>query len=87
MERINHTTQYYLAQEKAYEVLLKYSDGSLPIDPFKIIKQIPNIKLMTYTELATELQKKQPLLSIEEIIGSFESERGFLKKKKIKSIY
>lgn len=81
MYRSNSCTQYYFAQEIAYKVLLKYSDGILPIDPFRIVKKIKNIKLMTYTELATELQKKNPSLTIEEIINSFESERGFLKKK------
>lgn len=81
MERYNSSTQYHTAQQIAYEVLLKYSDGKLPIDPFSIIKKIKNIKLMTYTELATELHKKDPSLSIEEIKKTFESDRGFLKKK------
>ncbi|KYM50934.1 hypothetical protein A2U04_00915 [Fusobacterium necrophorum subsp. funduliforme] len=81
MERVNGDVQYYYAQEKAYEVLLKYGDGLLPIDPFRIAKKIKNIKLMTFTEFATELQKKQPGLSVEEIKYHFESERGFLKKK------
>lgn len=81
MERFDFSTKYHTAQELAYEVLLKYSDGKLPIDPFNIIKKIRNIKLMTYAELATELQKKDPSLSIEEIKKTFESDRGFLMKK------
>lgn len=81
MERTNSNIQFYRAQEKAYEVLVKYSDGTLPINPFDIVKKIKNIKLMTYTELAIELQKKYSSLSIKEIIDNFESERGFLKKK------
>lgn len=81
MNRINDNTQYYLAQEKAYEVLLKYTNGTLPICPFAIIKKIPNIKLVTYTDFARDLQKKYPKLTIEEIIDTFESKHGFLKKK------
>lgn len=81
MERRNSNIQYNYAQNKAYEVLLKYSDGNLPICPFKIIKKIKNIKLKTYTEFAKELQIDRPELSIEEIKCEFESERGFLKKK------
>ncbi len=81
MNRINGNTQYYYAQNKAYEVLLKYSDGMLPINPFQIIKQVKNIKLVTYTELAKELQLKNPELSLEEIKCQFESDKGFLKKK------
>ena len=38
MIRTNSHIQYNYAQKKAYEVLLKYSDGVLPIDPFRIIK-------------------------------------------------
>lgn len=81
MIRTNSHIQYNYAQKKAYEVLLKYSDGGLPIDPFRIIKKINNIELKTYTEFAKELQKKQPNMSIEEIKCQFESDRGFLKKK------
>lgn len=81
MIRTNSHIQYNYAQKKAYEVLLKYSDGILPIDPFKIVKKINNIELKTYTEFAKELQKKQPNMSIEEIKCQFESDRGFLKKK------
>ena len=50
MIRTNSHIQYNYAQKKAYEVLLKYSDGVLPIDPFKIVKKINNIELKTYTE-------------------------------------
>ncbi|PGH22542.1 hypothetical protein RN96_05300 [Fusobacterium polymorphum] len=81
MIRTNSYIQYNYAQKKAYEVLLKYSEGVLPIDPFKIIKKINNIELKTYTEFAKELQKKQPSMPIEEIKCQFESNRGFLKKK------
>lgn len=81
MIRTNSYIQYNFAQKKAYEVLLKYSEGILPIDPFRIIKKIKNIELKTYTEFAKELQKKQPSISIEEIKCQFESDRGFLKKK------
>ena len=81
MIRRNSRIQYNYAQKKAYEVLLKYSDGILPIDPFKIVKKIKNIELKTYTEFAKELQKKQPNISIEEIKSQFESDKGFLKKK------
>lgn len=81
MIRTNSHIQYNYAQKKAYEVLLKYSDGVLPVDPFRIIKKINNIELKTYTEFAKELQKKHPSMSIEEIRCQFESDRGFLKKK------
>lgn len=76
-----NSPRFYMAQEEAYKVLLKYSDGKLPIDPFKIIKKIKNIKLMTYTEFAIKLQEKDPSLSIKEIRESFKSDRGFLTKK------
>ena len=81
MQRGDCNIRYNIAQNKAYEVLLKYSDGELPINPFKIVNKIKNLKLMTFTEFATELQKKQKDLSLEEIKCQFESERGFLKKK------
>lgn len=81
MIRTNSHIQYKYAQKKAYEVLLQYSDGILPIDPFKIVKKINNIELKTYSEFAKELQKKCPSMSIEEIKCQFESDKGFLKKK------
>ena len=82
MIRTNSHIQYNYAQKKAYEVLLKYSDGILPIDPFKIVKKINNIELKTYTEFAKELQKKQPNMSIEEIKCQFESDRGLLQRRR-----
>lgn len=81
MNRINDSINYNFAQRRAYEVLVKYSDGKLPINPFNIISKIKNIKLMTYSEFAKSLQNKQAELSIEEIKCQFESDRGFLKKK------
>lgn len=81
MDRINSYINYGYAQEKAYEVLLQYTDGTLPIDPFQIIKKTRNITLKTFTQLAKELQKKRPTLSLEEIKLEFESEKGFLKKR------
>ena len=73
--------RYNEAEGKAYEVLLKYSDGTLPINPFQIVSKVKNIKLKTYREFARELQKKAPELSTDEIIATFESEHGFLMKK------
>lgn len=81
MHRCSNDINYQMAQNKAYEILLKYSDGELPINPFKIASKIKNIKLMTFTEFAEQLQKKQKELSLEEIKCQFESDRGFLKKR------
>lgn len=81
MVRNDHKPQYEHTQKKAFHVLLKYSEGKLPIDPFEIVKKIKNIELKTYTEFAKELQKKNPALTVDEIKKSFESNNGFLKKK------
>lgn len=85
MDRANDSKQYLKAQEEAYITLEKYTDGTLPIDPFDIVRKIKNIQLMTFTEFATDLKrKKKSKLKVEDIISQFESEHGFLKKKEKK---
>lgn len=79
MLRKNNLTQYENAQKKAYEVLLTYTEGQFPINPFKVIKQLKDIKLITYRELAKNIQKKDfKDFSIQEIITTFPSGEGFL---------
>lgn len=80
MLRYNNDTQYNYAQYQAYDVLLKYSNGTFPIDPFEIIYQLKNIKLYTYKELAKKMQQDIEFknYSIEEIIATFPSYDGFI---------
>lgn len=80
MLRYNSDTQYNYAQYQAYEALLKYSEGIFPINPFKIISKIKNIKLYTYKELAKEMQQDYRFksFSVAEIITTFPSDDGFI---------
>lgn len=86
MQRVDDKIRYYTAQTKANDVLLKYSEGELPINSFKIVSKIKNITLLTFSEFAKKLQNGRKDISIEEIKKTFESERGFLKKKGSKYI-
>ena len=84
--RTDDLIHFEIAQQKAFETLINYSDGILPIDPFSIINKIQNIKLYTYDELAKTIAMENPDLEIERIRKNFGSDRGFLKMKNGKFI-
>lgn len=76
------TPNYTKALKKSIEVLKQYGIGSAPIDIFKIVNQIPNLKTCTYSEFA----EKQNC-TVDEIINLFESDLGAIVRDKCKNNY
>lgn len=68
----DYNPNYKKAEQSAYETLIDYSDGEIPIDIKKIIKKHKNIKLMNYSKFQEFFQ-----LTFDEIVGIYGSEHGF----------
>ncbi len=74
---------YIKATNAAYDVLIQFGEFSLPICIFSVIKQIKNISLHRYTELAKRMNTSFNKL-ITEVVPSF---HGFTTFNKSKSRY
>ena len=48
------TPDYERAAVKAYEVLIKYQIGTAPIDPLPILKHIPGVLVLSFSEMAEQ---------------------------------
>ena len=57
--RIDNKVLYDKSQARAYEVLINYSDGILPVNPFKIIACRDDIKICSYRKYIKELRKNE----------------------------
>lgn len=68
----DYNPDYKRAEQLAYEILIKHSDGEIPINIKKIIRKYPNIKLITYSKF-----KKLFILTHDEIVNIYGSEHGF----------
>ncbi len=79
MFRKDKSIMYEDTQEIAYKVLRMYSDGQLPIDPFKIISKIKNVKIFSYHDYAQSIKGKEEFkdFTIGEIISTIPSKEGF----------
>ena len=79
MLRKDKSIMYEDTQEIAYKVLRLYSDGQLPIDPFKIISKIKNVKIFSYCDCAQSTKGKEEFkdFAIGEMMGVMPSKEGF----------
>lgn len=68
----DYNPDYKRAEQLAYETLIDYSDGEIPIDIKKIIKKHKNIKLMNYSKFQESFQ-----LTFDKIVSIYGSEHGF----------
>ena len=71
---------YIKATNAAYDVLIQFGEFSLPICIFSVIKQIKNISLHRYTELAKRMNTSFNKL-ITEVVPSFHGFTTFNKSK------
>lgn len=69
--KINRKVDWENARFKAYEVLRKHEIQSFPLDLISIIKQYPDIKIISYSEMATMRG-----ISMEEVILANSSTDG-----------
>lgn len=78
----NYNPDYKRAEQLAYETLIDYSDGEIPIDIKKIIEKHENITLMSYSKFQKNLQ-----LTFDKIVDIYGSEHGFTIYDSKKDIY
>lgn len=77
--RIDNKVLYDKSQARAYEVLINYSDGILPVNPFKIIACRDDIKICSYRKYIKELRKNEFYkdLSDKQFLNFLPSDEGF----------
>lgn len=77
--RIDNKVLYDKSQAQAYEVLINYSDGALPVDPFKIIKKLDNVQIYSYKECMEKLKKIDSYegMTEKQMLDALPSNEGF----------